>query len=119
MSLCAKFHAFVPICAIHVFFRPNSPHYYLKGGEICLCIHGNVPVLYNNKPTCKNILHNYVDTSKIALSSLWRPSQCFTERPWSTGGIPFSWSASRTMIHLVVQIFVSPKVGLFGARDPK
>ena len=27
MSLCAKFHAFVPICAIHVFFRPNSPHY--------------------------------------------------------------------------------------------
>ena len=26
MSLCAKFHAFVPICAIHVFFRPNSPH---------------------------------------------------------------------------------------------
>ena len=27
MSLCAKFHAFVSICAIHVFFRPNSPHY--------------------------------------------------------------------------------------------
>ena len=27
MSLCAKFHAFVPICAIHVLFRPNSPHY--------------------------------------------------------------------------------------------
>ena len=27
MSLCAKFHAFVPICVIHVFFRPNSPHY--------------------------------------------------------------------------------------------
>ena len=25
MSLCAKFHIFATICAIHIFFRPNSP----------------------------------------------------------------------------------------------
>ena len=94
---------------------------YLKAGEICLCIQRNVPVLYNSKPTCKNMIAHF--------SSL-RPSQRFTERPSAPAHLPGCncyWSTLLVEFALVVGLsnhesfkysIAQMSKSLSGAREP-